>query len=413
MVVATTEPLTASKHFVTNMSLERNGDLYRSTEIFCFSHLRWKFVYQRPQHLLTRAAKHGRVHFWEEPIFENGVSPALLTAEEHGVRILTPRLPHGLSHREVIRAQRELLDDYIARHPPHVFVSWYYTPMALQFSGHLKPACTVYDCMDELSGFQGAPPELAEQERRMFTRADVVFAGGASLYASKRHRHNNIHLFASSVDYAHFSAARLPQMDPADQAGIPHPRVGFYGVLDERLDRDMLRDVAQAHPELHFVLIGPVVKIEDDMLPRGANLHYLGRKEYEHLPSYIAHWDVAMLPFAQNASTRFISPTKTPEYLAAGKPVVSTPIRDVVTPYADMGLVHVGEDAPGFGAAIQIALQQGGPEWLAEVDRFLKGNSWDKTFARMWKEIERLVSRDHVQPAMHTEDQQVGAAINV
>ena len=267
--------------------------------------------------------------------------------------------------------------------------------------------------MDELSGFQGAPPELSELERRMFAVADVVFAGGASLYASKRHRHDNIHLFPSSIDYAHFAAARLPQLDPADQAGIPHPRIGFYGVLDERLDRDLLRDVAEAHPELHFVLIGPVVKIHEDMLPRGSNFHYLGMKEYEDLPSYIAHWDVAMLPFAQNASTRFISPTKTPEYLAAGKPVISTPIRDVVTPYSEMGLVHIGIDSASFGEAIEIALQHSGPEWLVEVDRFLKGNSWDKTFQRMWREVERVMSRDNAVPMTLTEQQPVGAASNV
>lgn len=400
---------------MTKISTQRKFDLHGATETFCFSHLRWKFVYQRPQHLLTRAAKHGRVHFWEEPVFEDGTSPALLVSEEQsGVRVLTPRLPNGLSAREIVRAQRELLNGYLAKTRSKTFVAWYYTPMALQFSDHLEPACVVYDCMDELSGFQGAPPELAELERRMFALADVVFAGGASLYASKRHQHDNIHLFASSVDYAHFSASRLPQPEPADQAGIPHPRVGFYGVLDERLDRDLLRDVAQANPQLHFVLIGPVVKIEQEMLPRDANLHYLGKKEYEDLPSYIAHWDVAMLPFAQNASTRFISPTKTPEYLAAGKPVVSTPIRDVVTPYADLGLVHVGADAAAFGSAIEEALKETGPDWLAEVDRFLKGNSWDKTFGRMWKEIEPFLARDHADSiTIRSEEQTVGAASNV
>ncbi len=369
-------------------------------------------MYQRPQHLLARAAKHGRVHFFEEPIFEAGISPALLISEEQPrVRVLTPRLPHGLTPDEIVCAQRALLETYRARQRPQAFVAWYYTPMALPFSDHLEPSCVVYDCMDELSGFQGAPPELAELEQRMFSAADVVFAGGASLYASKRHWHGNVHLFPSSIDYAHFAAARLPQPDPADQAGIPHPRIGFYGVLDERLDRDLLRDVAKANPEFHFVLIGPVVKIAEDTLPRGANLHYLGKKEYEDLPSYIAHWDVAMLPFAQNASTRFISPTKTPEYLAAGKPVVSTPIRDIVTPYADKGLVHIGTDAESFGKSIQDALSETDPGWLTEVDRFLRGNCWDKTFQRMWQEVEHVRSR--TQSGIRVEELVVGVASNV
>jgi len=392
--------------------VDRPSDLPGSIETFCFSHLRWKFVYQRPQHLLTRAAKRGRVHFFEEPIFDAGVSPSLLISEEQpGLRVLTPRLSHGLTADEIVCAQRELLDTYRAKQRTKAFVAWYYTPMALPFSDHLEPSCVVYDCMDELSGFQGAPAELAVLEQRMFSVADVVFAGGASLYASKRHWHGNVHLFPSSIDYAHFAAARLPQPDPADQAGIPHPRIGFYGVLDERLDRDLLRDVAKANPEFHFVLIGPVVKIAEDTLPRGANLHYLGKKEYEDLPSYIAHWDVAMLPFAQNASTRFISPTKTPEYLAAGKPVVSTPIRDVVTPYADKSLVHIGTDAESFGKSIQDALSETDPGWLTEVDRFLRGNSWDKTFQRMWQEIERVRARTH--PGVRVEELAVGVASNV
>ncbi len=410
--VATVAWVPASYRPVITLA-EHHNDPSGPIETLCFSHLRWKFVYQRPQHLLTRAAKHGRVHFWEEPIFEPGVSPTVVATEEQpGVRVLTPSLPHGLSANEVVRAQRELLDTYLAKQRVQTFITWYYTPMALSFSDHLEPLCVVYDCMDELSGFQGAPPELAQMEREMFSLADVVFAGGASLYASKRHWHNNVHLFPSSIDYAHFAAARLAQRDPADQAAIPHPRVGFYGVLDERLDRDLLRDVAQAHPDLHFVLIGPVVKISEDMLPRGANIHYLGKKEYAELPSYIAHWDVAMLPFAQNASTKFISPTKTPEYLAAGKPVVSTPIRDVITPYADKGLVSIGADAESFGKLLQeTLLQQAGSARLADVDRFLKGNSWDKTFQRMWQEIERFTLPTHTPS--RTEVQTVGAASNV
>jgi glycosyltransferase involved in cell wall biosynthesis len=408
---ATVAWVLASKCVVITLAQRNNGPS-RSIETFCFSHLRWKFVYQRPQHLMTRAAKHGRVHFWEEPIFEAGGPPTLLISEEQpGVRVLTPRLPHGLSPRDVTQSQRALLDTYRARQRNQTFVTWYYTPMALPFSEHLEPACVVYDCMDELSGFQGAPPELAGLEQRMFSLADAVFAGGASLYASKRHWHGNVHLLPSSIDYAHFAAARLSQPDPTDQARIPHPRIGFYGVLDERLDRELLRDMAQAHPELHFVLIGPIVKISEDMLPRSANLHYLGRKEYEELPAYIAHWDVAMLPFAQNASTKFISPTKTPEYLAAGKPVVSSPICDVVTPYADKGLVYIGADAAGFGESILTALTQVGPTWLAEVDRFLKGNSWDKTFQRMWQEVERFTLMP--QTTSRVEEQTLGAASNV
>jgi len=359
--------------------------------IVCFCHLRWNFVYQRPQHLLTRFARVSAVHLWEEPVFEDVDRPELMDSIGRGnVRVLTPKLPHGLSEAEVIAAQRNLLDEYLAAERLEDFTAWYYTPMALRFSDHLTPEVTVYDCMDELSAFQGAPPELIEQEQRLFERADVVFAGGASLFASKKTQHGNVHLFPSSIEQAHFAKAREGKQDPADQAQIPHPRIGFYGVLDERLDRDLLREVAAAHPEWHFVLIGPVVKIREEDLPRGANLHYLAQKDYAELPAYLSGWDVAMLPFARNQSTRFISPTKTPEYLAAGKPTVSTPITDVVKPYGDMGMVRIGGTPQEFAAGIEACLAGEGEAWLAKVDRFLAGNSWDKTFEGMWKEIQRL-----------------------
>ena len=358
--------------------------------MLCFSHLRWNFVYQRPQHLLTRFNAQGEVHFWEEPLLQDREAPLLqreLSAE--GVRVLTPLLPHGLSAEQAVAAQRALLDAYLAEARLRSFVAWYYTPMALAFSAHLTPDVTVYDCMDELSAFQGAPPALLEMEQRLFAVADVVFAGGASLYASKKKQHANVHLFASSIDRDHFATARHTKQDPADQQHIAHPRVGFFGVLDERLDRVLLQETATLRPEWQFVLVGPVVKIREDELPRAANIHYLGQKSYADLPQYLANWDVAMLPFAQNASTRFISPTKTPEYLAAGKPVVSTPIRDVVKPYGDLNLVRIVATPEQFAEALDVARAAADNLWLSAVDKFLAGTSWDKTFEGMQREIAR------------------------
>lgn len=373
-------------------------------EILCFCHLRWNFVYQRPQHLLARFARHATVHLWEEPVFESRENPELRVAQTNeGIRVLTPRLPSGLTEERSIDAQRTLLDDYVTTHAVRDFVAWYYTPMALRFSDHLSPSAVVYDCMDELSAFQGAPPTLIDEERRLFERANVVFVGGASLYGAKRTQHPNAHLFPSSIDYPHFAAARTNLQDPADQATIPHPRIGFYGVLDERLDRDLLREVAALHPEWHFVLIGPVVKIKEADLPRAHNLHYLGHKSYQDLPAYLGNWEVAMLPFALNPSTRFISPTKTPEYLAGGRPVVSTPIADVVKPYGDLGLVSIGATAKEFATAIQQAMESADEEWLTRVDSYLAGNSWDKTFEAMWQEIRRCILQAPVPFAIEQE----------
>lgn len=322
--------------------------------------------------------------------------------------MLTPVLPTGTSDQEAVALQRELLDDYFSEQSIDNFIAWYYTPMALRFSDHLAPEVTIYDCMDELSAFQGAPPELILQEQRLFEKANVVFAGGASLYASKKTQHSNAHLFPSSIDRRHFASAREKQQDPADQSSIPHPRIGFFGVLDERLDRDLLKQVAEQHPEWHFVMIGPVVKIADSDLPRTGNIHYLGQKSYVELPQYLANWDVAILPFARNAATRYISPTKTPEYLAAGKAVVSTAIRDVVKPYGEMELVRIGENAKEFGDAIQQSLSQRSEEWLEKVDDFLANTSWDKTFEGMWKETLLCMSLSRASSAPYAAEERSG-----
>jgi glycosyltransferase involved in cell wall biosynthesis len=371
-------------------------------QLLCFSHLRWGFVYQRPQHLLSRFAQQGAVHVWEEPVFRSCTAAELeVSTSAEGVRVVTPVLPvYATDEENVIEAQRALLDRYIVDCGLTDFITWYYTPMGLRFSDHLTPSVIVYDCMDELSAFDGAPPALVAEEKRLFERADVVFSGGASLYAAKRTQHHNVHLFPSSVDRAHFAAARAHPSDPDDQRRIPHPRIGFYGVLDERLDRNLLRDVAALQPEWHLVLLGPVVKIREDELPRADNLHYLGQKSYSELPSYLGNWEVAMLPFARNASTRFISPTKTPEYLAGGKPVVSTPIPDVVRPYGDMRLVRIGETAAEFADAIQQSLRESHAAWLEGVDAFLANSSWDDTFKGMWNEIRRCKQLEHSSRAM-------------
>jgi len=356
--------------------------------LLCFCHLRWNFVYQRPQHLMSQWGAASAVHLFEEPLFADTDEATLSVSEgSTGVQVLTPILPHGLDDQQVVDAQRRLLDGYLSRLNAHKYICWYYTPMALRFSSHLKPSVVVYDCMDELSAFQGAPPEMVEQEQKLFEHADVVFAGGRSLFESKRLQHSNVHLFPSSIDKAHFAQAREAMSDPEDQRLIPHPRVGFYGVIDERLDRELLRELAALRPEWHFVLLGPIVKIRPEDLPHAPNLHYLGSKSYADLPQYLANWDVAILPFARNASTRYISPTKTPEYLAAGKPVVSTPIQDVVQPYGEMGLVHIATTAEEFAAAIGSSLRSKDPAHGRRVDEFLSEMSWNKTFKGMLKEI--------------------------
>jgi glycosyltransferase involved in cell wall biosynthesis len=296
--------------------------------------------------------------------------------------VVVPRLPRHYDAAQSLAAQRAALDDLIARHDLSRFVLWYYTPYALRFSDHLQPVAVVYDCMDELSAFKGASSELPALEQRLMARADLVLTGGQSLYEAKKTRHRNIHPLPSSVDVAHFAAARHGAADPQDQRQVPRPRLGFYGVLDERLDVALLAGLADARPDWQLVMIGPVVKIDPNDLPRRDNIHYLGPKKYPELPRYIAGWDVALLLFARNDATRFISPTKTPEYLAAGKPVVSTSIRDVVHPYGDQGLVFIADTVPDMVRACSAALREPGNGRQSRADQFLRGMSWDATWQR-------------------------------
>ena len=354
--------------------------------LICFSHLRWDFVFQRPQHLMTRLARSMAVTFWEEPVVEAAGQPASLRVREcakSGVQVVTPVLPEGLNGAQATAALRELLDAHMAaRRGP--LVAWYYTPMMLPFSEHLRAACTVYDCMDELANFRFAPPELLPLEQKLLERADLVFTGGYSLYEAKRERHAAVYAFPSSVEREHFAQARDGLRDPDDQRALPHPRLGYYGVIDERLDLDLVGALADARPDWSIVMVGPVVKISEDDLPRRPNIHYTGGKTYDELPAYLSGWDVALMPFAMNDATKFISPTKTPEYLAAGRPVVTTPITDVIRHYGKLEAVKVASTAEEFvaGCEAALALSPGG-RWLAEADEQLAQMGWDETVDRM------------------------------
>ena len=360
-----------------------------ATTLLCFSHLRWNFVFQRPQHLMSRFGREMSVIFWEEPVEIGAHETAYLQVREArgapNVRVAVPHLPQGIPEDAREAALTRLLDAHIAS-ARGALIAWYYTPMMLPFSRHLEPDLTVYDAMDELSKFKFAPVRLLELEQELIDSADIVFTGGSSLYEAKKDRHSNVHCFPSSVDRVHFLKARARQFDPSDQEDLPKPRLGFYGVIDERFDTELLDEVATARPDWSFVMVGPIVKISEDDLPKRPNIHYLGGKSYDELPAYLSGWDVALMPFAMNESTQFISPTKTPEYLAGGKPVVSTPIKDVVRHYGQLEAVKIADNAADFVAQCERALELShAPEsgWLAEADLMLSKMSWETTQARM------------------------------
>ena len=334
---------------------------------------------------MTRAARTRRVFFVEEPIFDApaGEPSVEIRQPQANITVVVPHLAPGTSDAACVSAQQDTVDELLRTFDVTDYVLWYWTPMSLRFTNHLTPTATVFDCMDELSGFAGAPSALKEMERELMGRAHVMFTGGVSLYEAKRAMHRNVHAFPSSVDVSHFARARRIKTQPGDQARIPRPRIGFFGVIDERMDIDLIAGVADRRPDWQLVLLGPTCKIDPASLPVRHNIHYLGMKSYEQLPEYLAGWDAAILPFARNEATRFISPTKTPEYLAAGCPVVSTSIRDVVRPYADLGLVHIADDADGFVAALDRAMSEDAFTRQAKVEACLAGNSWDATWTRM------------------------------
>ena len=354
------------------------------TTIIVFSHLRWDFVYQRPQQLLSRLAAGHPIVFVEEPV--PGAERAHLERYNPcaGVEVLRMHMPGSAvgfddQHESGMRA---LLAQYLQDQRISEYLVWFYTPMALPLARGLRPRGTVYDCMDELAAFDFAPPALISREDALFDTVDLVFTGGRSLYESKRDRHSDVHCFPSSVDHAHFGRRNLA--DHPDQAALAGPRLGYYGVIDERIDLPLVAAIADAHPEWQVVMVGPLAKVDPANLPQRDNLHWMGQRRYDELPSFLSGWDVCLMPFALNASTRFISPTKTLEYLAAGKPVVSTPVRDVAQQYA--AVVPIAANAGDFVAACERILARSAGERLrfeAAAEKTVAATSWDRTAAAM------------------------------
>lgn len=345
--------------------------------LVCFLHLRWDSVFQRPQQVMSRFAAERDVVIFEEP--EPGEDAHLRSriCTRTGVRVVTPVLPAGSS----ADAQRALLDDLLARLGPAS--AWYYTPMARAFSAHVPWRAIAFDCMDDLASFRFAPPDMAQREAELMAASDVVFTGGASLHAARRDRHDNIHCLPSGVDLAHFMTARDALPEPADQSALPRPVLGYFGVIDERLDMSLLAEVAARRPGWSIVMVGPVAKLTPQELPDAPNIHWMGGRDYAALPAYLAHWDVALMPFALNEATRFISPTKAPEYLAGGRRVVSTRIVDVQRRFAGMSAVTVVDGAEAFVAACDAAMRRQDVSDFTEVDDLLATISWEGIHRRM------------------------------
>ncbi|WP_338563031.1 NAD(P)-binding protein [Erwinia sp. E_sp_B04_7] len=384
--------------FQSGVFSNARGSKHTMKKIYVFSHLRWDFVFQRPQHLLTRLAQHYQIFFIEEPVFTASAASLVMSEPAPNVTVIKPHTPSQAAgfHDSQIAWLQPLLAEIVAEDDAPIV--WFYTPMALPLLAVFTPSLVIYDCMDELAAFEHAPRQLLQRESALLTRADLVFTGGPSLYAAKVGRHSDVHCFTSSVDAIHFEQA----LDRANfhplQQDIPHPRLGYFGVIDERMDLDLLAQIADAHPEWQLVMVGPVVKIDPATLPQRDNIFYYGMQPYQALPQFLAGWDVCLMPFALNASTRFISPTKVLEYMAARIPVVSTAITDVEKPYAHV--VAIGRDPQSFILACEKMLALSDPARAAmqrEMKAIVDATSWDATTLLMHTLMEKQLTKAALQ----------------
>jgi UDP-galactopyranose mutase len=352
--------------------------------IVVFSHLRWNLTYQRPQHLLSRIAKRWRVVFIEEPMPGSDVSRLEVFAPAAGVQVwrahVTGQAP-GF-HDDHLPSLQQLVADGMREHAVADYWIWFDTPMALPLAAQLAPRGIVYDCMDELSARREAPRQLVQRENALFKRADLVFTGGPSLHNAKRSRHPDVHCFAGGVDAGHFAG---PRGEHPLHHDIPRPRLGYCGVIDERINLALVDGIAQARPDWNLVMAGPTEGIDAAALPRRDNIHWLGAQSYQDLPTLIAGWDVCLLPFALNDATRFISPAQALEYMACGRPAVSTSIRDVVEPYGHV--VRIADTPEGFVCDCEMIMQRTQEEQAGHASELAaivaRTSSWDDTAHEM------------------------------
>ena len=356
------------------------------------SHLRWDFVWQRPQQLLSRFAARHRVLFVEEPFFADDLSTGRLELSEPTANVhrVVPVLPAHLRDRydEAISQVRELLRVQLADGGALAGrfdrpIQWFYTPMpAPAMIGAFDERAVVYDCMDELSKFRFAPTALVDRERLLLASADVVFTGGHRLSVSKARHNDNVHFFGCGVDVDHFAQARTPELPVAEQVAAVGTRVmGYYGVIDERIDYELVARLAAAYPDDAVVMVGPVVKVDPRELPHAANIHWLGQRRYDELPAHVKGFDVCLMPFALNESTEYINPTKTLEYMAAGKPIVSTAVSDVKHHFVP--IVAVGESHDEFIAAVGRALEAQDEAMIERGLEEARRNTWESVVAQM------------------------------
>lgn len=373
--------------------------------ILVHSHLRWDWVWQRPQQFLTRLSRKHPVLFVEEPAGVDDITePRAVIKEAEGypnITIVRTEFPHShFENRALLDAgQKKLVQGIMASRLGQKFanpVQWFYDPMAgTVFGGKMGERAIVYDCMDQLSQFRGTPPELVRREHELLLMADVVFAGGPKIHSAKVPVNSNCHCYGCGVDVKHFGKARLAETEiPEDAANLKGPILGFFGVVDERMDYDLVAKLADAHPEWTLMIIGPNIKIDPAIRPMRDNIHWLGGRDYQQLPGYVKAMDVCLLPFALNEATEFINPTKVLEYMATERPIVSRAIEDVVLQFSD--IVETAVTHEEFIAACERAVNNPDRERAAAGYQRAQLNSWESIVNRLEGHIADVLTSQQI-----------------
>jgi len=376
-----------------------------SYPIIVHCHLCWDWVWQRPQQFLSRLSQHHKILFVETA----GPEPELATPSAKfrqapgfpNITILRLAFPKWKwNDAEYVDSERRrLVQDFVDSPIGKVFenpIQWFYDPMAVpSFAGHMGEVLTVYDCMDELSKFRGAPPQMIDRELQLLERADIVFTGGRRLYESKSQFHDNCHFYGCGVDVEHFGKARSAQtIVPADVGSLSQPVLGYFGVIDERMDYELVAHLAETRPSWSIVMVGPVTKVAPDQLPQAPNLHWLGQRTYADLPAFCKGFDLCLMPFALNESTEYINPTKALEYMATGRQIIGTPVTDVVRNFGSV--VKIARTREDFVLLCESALDQPDADAIARGLKMAQQNSWDSIVAELEGHMVEALQRKHI-----------------
>lgn len=385
-----------------------NG-FHKNYPIIVHCHLCWDWVWQRPQQFISRLSQRHKILFVETigPDATLAAPLARFRIAENFPNVTLLRLQFPAwrwgDANYVDSERRRLVQEFLAGPVAGQFeqpVQWFYDPMALRsFSGHMGEILTVYDCMDELSKFATAPPEIVERERELLAQAEVVFTGGRKLFESKSRFHDNCHFYGCGVDGKHFGQALDENaLIHPDIKNIKRPVLGYFGVVDERMDYRLLAKLADANPNWSVAMVGPVLKVDEKTMPRRPNLHWLGQRAYSDLPAFCKAFDVCLMPFALNEATEFINPTKALEYMATGRPIVSTAVPDVVRNFGSV--IKIAEDSNDFISICKQVLKQRDEDAISAGLALARDNSWDSIVSRLENHVDEALRKAQKLPEL-------------